>query len=173
MSGTRDEKDNKMLVPVIAGLGSGIVLLLLMASLADVLPTTKVDDVSETTFVVMSVLDLKQSYNVEEPISFTLVTEGVSRTICNHPKPLVQIVSSDKGESVWYTPPSFQTLMLCNPQPFHSEWRFGYEGEELPFQSALANDKYYENVIVMEVPGDYILVTEFDDHRLEKEFTVR
>jgi hypothetical protein len=79
-------------------------------------------------------------------------------------------MESEKG--IWYTPPTFQTAMLCPLQPFYAEWRFGHSGEELPFQSALAPDSKYENRIMIEEPGRYKMVATFEDRNIEKEFTV-
>lgn len=160
------------MLPVMAGLGSGVAFLLVMSGLADALSTIRLSPANEFTFVIMSLGDLEESYEAGEPISFTLTTKGMSRTIYNYPEPLVKIVSLDEGKSVWNTPPSFQTSALCTSTPFYKEWRFGYEGEELPFQSALLHDRYYENYIAIEEAGSYKLVAKFDDHMVERDFVV-
>lgn len=159
------------MIPVIAGLGSGVVFLLLVSGLADALSTIRATPANNFAFVIMTVSGLEESYEAGEPISFTLTAKGMSRNICNYPEPSVRIIGMD-NKSVWNTPPSFQTSMLCSPQPFYTDWRFGYEGEELPFQSALLYDRYYENKIVLEA-GSYKLVAKFEDHRIEKEFVVQ
>lgn len=161
------------IIPIITGLGSGVALLLVMSGLADALSTIRATPANEFTMVIMTVDGLQESYEAGEPISFSLVTKGFSQTICNHPEPAVRILNLDSGESVWHTPPTAQTLMLCPPTPFYNEWRFGYEGEELPFQSALLHDMYYENHIAIEETGSYKLVAKFDDQMVEIDFVVR
>jgi len=161
------------MIPVIAGLGSGVALLLVMSGLAGALSTIRASPANEFTLVIMTMDGLQESYEAGEPISFNLVTKGFSQGICNYPKPSVRISNLDTGESVWHTPPTFQTLMLCPSTPFYTEWRFGYEGEELPFQSAFLHDRYYENHIALGESGSYKLVARFDDRIIEKEFAVQ
>ena len=160
--------------PVIAGLVAGIAFLVVFSNLADSLSTTKNDQTGPAVqaFVILTVNDLKDTYEAGEPISFTLITKGASNNICNYPKPSVQIIGIDEKNGVWSTPPTFQTSMGCPIQPFRNEWRFGYGGEELPFQSAFPHDKRYENNIAIEEAGRYKIIATFDNHGTEKEFTV-
>ncbi|MGI0018985.1 MAG: hypothetical protein ACREAY_00785 [Nitrososphaera sp.] len=123
-------------------------------------------------FVILAINDLKDTYGAGEPISFTLITKGASNNICNYPKPSIQIIGIGEKKGVWNTPPTFQTSMGCPLQPFHNEWRFGYSGEELPFQSAFPYDGRYENSITIEEAGRYKMIATFDYHKTEKEFTV-
>lgn len=117
--------------------------------------------------------DLKDVYHTNEPISFTVHTKGISDNLCNYPKLHVQIVRIEDGKAVWNTPPTFETAMQCGSlQGIDREWRFGYSGEELPYQSALTYDKHYENSIAMQQDGNYRVVAEFDNHSIEKLFQV-
>lgn len=61
--------------------------------------------------------------------------------------------------------------MGCRVQEVDREWRFGYEGEELPYQSALYDERL-PNHIAIEEAGQYKLVAGFDGHFVEKEFSV-
>lgn len=160
-------------MPLIAGLAAGIAFMLLMSGLADSLSTIRASPANEFAFVIMTVDGLQESYEAGEPISFSLLTRGFSQNICNYPEPSVRISNLDSGESVWHTPPSFQTAALCPSTPFYIDWRFGYEGEELPFQSALAYDRYYENHIAIAEAGSYRLSAKFEDHSVEKDFVVK
>ena len=54
-------------------------------------------------------------------------------------------------------------------QGINREWRFGYEGEELPYQSALTYDEKYHSHIAIDRAGQYRLVASFDGHIIEKE----
>jgi hypothetical protein len=160
--------------PVIAGLAAGVAFLLIFSNLADSLSTTKNDQPENAveSFVIMTINDLKMTYQAGEPVSFTLITKGTSNNICNYPRPSVQIIDIYERKGVWSPPPTVQTDKGCPSQPFYNEWRFGYSGEELPFQSAFPHDKRYENSITIEEAGRYKIIAKFDYHRTEKEFTV-
>lgn len=160
--------------PVIAGLAAGIAFLFVFSNVADSLSTIKNDQTgsAKKAFVILTIAGMDDTYRAGEPISFTLITKGASHNICNYPKPSIQIARIPDEKGVWNTPPTFQTSMGCPMQPFYSEWRFGYSGEDLPFQSALVHDRKYENRIAIEEPGRYKLIALFEDHRAEKEFMV-
>lgn len=147
---------------------------MVFSNLADSLSTTKNDrhEHAVESFVILTINDLKRTYQAGEPVSFTLITKGTSNNSCNYPRLSVHIIGIDEKEGVWGTPPTVQTSMGCPIQPFYNEWRFGYSGEELPFKSAFIHDKRYENNITIEETGRYKIIGTFDYHRTEKEFTV-
>ncbi len=116
---------------------------------------------------------MEDVYHVNEPISFTVQTKGASDNLCNDPQVNVGISNTEDATTAWSSPITFQTALLCGNIPgIDKEWRFGYQGEELPYQSALSPSPYQENSIAMERPGKYRIVAEFDEHVAEKEFQV-
>lgn len=63
-------------------------------------------------------------------------------------------VSQKNRKPVWSTPSTLQTTMGCGSvQGINMEWRFRYEGEELPYQSALTYDEKYHNHIAIDQVG--------------------
>jgi hypothetical protein len=85
----------------------------------------------------------------------------------------VKISKVEDVKAVWNTPATFQTAMLCgNLQGIDKEWRFGYQNEELPYQSAILPTPYEENSIAIEQPGKYRIAAEFDHHVTQREFQV-
>lgn len=153
--------------PVAAGLAVGIAFVVLFSILAT--PEEPV----KSKHIEIAVDGLKDTYKAGEPMSFTVNTEGFSDNLCNYPKLHVVIVRADDQKIAWSTPPTFQTVMGCNElKGIDEDWRFGYENEELPYQSAIPHDANLENKIVMEQAGLYKIRMEFDGHEIEKEFSV-
>jgi hypothetical protein len=136
----------------------------------DCLETEGSEDGNEVT---VAIVDMNSVYHVNDPISFTIHTIGESVHLCNDPKVNVGISSIGDGSTVWSTPITLQTALLCGDfQNIDKEWRFGYEGEELPYQSALVPSPYQENSIAIDQPGSYRIIAEFDNHKAEKEFQI-
>lgn len=160
------------LLPVVAGLGIGITMVIF--SLHSVTAAGNLGStISKNGQVVMTITNLKDAYRTNEPISFSVMTKGVSGNLCNFPEPSLSIVSLDDGRGFWYNPPTFQTAMRCDTlQGIDTEWRFGYEGEKLPYRSALRFDQKYDNHIAIEKPGLYAIIATFDDSTIEKVITV-
>lgn len=156
------------LLPVIAGLAIGIALVVVFSIFAFGGSASE-----KIRRVAIEVGDLKDTYQVGEPISFTVNANGISNNLCNHPKPHIRIVNADDGEeTAWASPSTFSTAMGCiNPQGFELKWRFGYSGEELPYPSVL-DYLPYDNHIVMKKAGLYKMTVEFENLVVEREFQV-
>ncbi|MEO9296208.1 MAG: hypothetical protein ABI347_11505 [Nitrososphaera sp.] len=157
-------------VPVAAGLAAGITFVALFSLFS--IPQGSWTLLNKNEFIAIEIKGLKDTYRLNEPISFSIYVKGASRGLCNNPQATAVIVSLATGKPVWSTPlPTFQTAMLCNVQEIDREWRFGYEGEELPYQSALTYDeKKYDNLIAVDKAGQYRLIASFDGQTAEKEF---
>jgi hypothetical protein len=160
-----------LVAPVIAGLAAGIAFIIIFSFFSA--PGNPPPPLNRNDRVVMTIANLKDAYRAGEPISFSVYTKGASGNLCNNPQISAVIISLEEGKPAWSTPPSFQTTMGCGIiQGIDREWRFGYKGEEMPYQSAFTFDKKYDNEIRIEKAGQYKLVAVFDGYTVEKEFVV-
>jgi hypothetical protein len=164
-------------LPVVAGLAIGIMFVSVMffSLYASPVPANSGSPLrnSDDDHIVIMIENLKDTYRASEPVSFSVNTKGVSGNLCNHPEPSVIITDIDEDKVAWSTPPTFQIVMGCgNIQGIDREWRFGYAGEELPFQSSLSFDHEYGNSIAFEKAGLYRIMATFEDNVVEKEFAV-
>ena len=156
--------------PVVAGLTTGIVFVVIFSLFSA--PRDLGTPLNRNEHIAMEIENLKEPYRAGEPISFSVHVGGTSADLCNDPQVTAAIVGLDKDKPSWSTPPAFQTGMGCRVQGIDREWRFGYEGEELPYQSALMYDEKRPNYIAIEEADQYKLVAGFDRHVVEKEFAV-
>lgn len=165
--------DSESVLPVAVGLASGIAFVVMFSVYSNSTFDSLEAKIIKNDQIVMAIHNLRDAYRTNEPISFSVITKGISGNLCNYPEPSLVIVSVDEGKHVWYSPPTFQTAMRCDTiQGIDREWRFGLEGEELPYQSALSFDKKYDNRIAMQKAGLYRIIATFDDNSVDKEFTV-
>jgi hypothetical protein len=105
-----------------------------------------------------SILELKDTYAIDEPLNFTVSIKGHGY-FCTDP--MAKIVNADSRELV-YDIPELDVLVLCRPDPRDIDNVIRLEDMMSP----------YEPVVLGE-PGRYTLVVEFEGVSVEKEFTVR
>ena len=160
-------------LPVITGLAIGMMFVVMFSVHANSMPVNSGALSGNKDRIVMNIESLNDAYRTNGPVSFVVSAKGVSDNLCNHPEPSVAIIQVNNGKAIWNTPATVQTVMKCvNVQGIDREWRFGYDGEELPYESALGFDKKYDNNISIHESGVYRIIATFEDNVVEREFAV-
>ena len=82
-----------MAAPAIAGLAAGIAFVMVFSLYS--VPGDSWTPLNKNERIVMEIGNLKDTYRVNEPISFSIYVKGASANLCNDPKATVVIVSPE------------------------------------------------------------------------------
>jgi hypothetical protein len=149
--------DNRLAIPIIAGLAISLTIALGFAF--D--PSRFVDSDTSTGHtrdgsLRLSIQGLKQEYSVNEPIDFTFIVKGHGY-FCSDPT--AKILNADSGELA-YDIPELDVQVLCYPDARDIDTTIRLEDIMSPYTPILPE------------PGRYALIVEFQGVMLDKLFSV-
>jgi hypothetical protein len=150
--------NNKAVIAVGIAIVIGVAGFILLFSSYVTSPSTAASATTRDGSLRFSIMDLKDTYAIDEPLNFTVSITGYGY-FCLDPR--AKVLDAESRELVFDIPEA-DMQVFCIPEPRDVDVTLRLEDMISPNEPVILGE-----------PGRYILVIEFEGASAEKEFTIR